>query len=512
MSIRFTTNEVAAVPPFDPNAVADRRSFPTASDLESAFVARDAARDSLQSLLNGALCVTTGQQPVLFLGPLFTLYKALSAAAVAKKFAGKLRRPVVPVFWVAADDHDFAELNHVSIPGSGASVTNVELRPHTADGPLVPAYRELLGDEVTGALRQVFDQQPASEFRPQIEELFADSYRPDNDLATGFAEAMAELVGPFGVIVVRSSDKAIKHAAAPVIRNALELAGDIDTKLSERSTQLVSDGKQIPVRVGDGATVVMLEDSAGRDRLIINGDGKFITRRGGTAYSRKQLLELLDATPERFSANVLLRPVLEASLLPTLAYIGGSTELDYLLQAEPLYRLLEVEPQMFLPRWSASAIRTTTDKTLKKYGIEPRDLAPSRDETVETRIVREGAAENVALLLAKTRQTIEQQYAKLSQEASKIDPTLVKSVESTRNTALSGVNEIEKRFIRQLKRRNETLGTQIAKARGELYPLGKLQERVFSAIPYLCSYGKGFLDEAFIACSQWVDDALTLRS
>jgi bacillithiol biosynthesis cysteine-adding enzyme BshC len=470
--------------------------------LRPAFAAVGSAASGLDALLAGeALCVTTGQQPGLFLGPLFTVYKALSAVALAERLTALLGRTVVPVFWVAGDDHDFLEASHTYQLSRSSDLARLALADHPPDAPLTPMYREPLGPAVTAALDALWQEQPETEFRAEVQAWLARHYVPGATVADAFGDALADLLGPLGLVVFRPTQQAAKEAMRPLLLGALEQAGPLDAALARQAEALRRDGEAAPVPVGEGATLVMLEGAEGRDRLMVD-DGAYHARRSGERYRLADLAALAETAPERFSPNVLLRPVVEAALLPTVAYVGGPGELAYFPQCAPAYEALGIAPQVPVPRWSALAIEARTRKVMDKYALAPDDFRLPEGQ-LEQRLVRGDLPAAAEGALTALRESLEREYGVLRDAAEAIDPTLRKPVESTRNAALAGTRDIEKRLIGHLKQRNETLVQQIARVRTALYPLGKPQERVLGVPPFLVRYGREFLATALAEVRRW---------
>jgi bacillithiol biosynthesis cysteine-adding enzyme BshC len=449
------------------------------------------------------LCVTTGQQPGVLLGPLYTLYKAVTAVALAARLERLLDRPVVPVFWVAGDDHDFLESSHTQVLAGGTEVVRLALPERPAAAPLTPMYREPLGDAVTELLGQFWEAQPNTEFRPDVEAWLARHYTPSATVADAFAGALGELVRDLGLVVFRPTHPAAKEAMRPWIVRALDGAAELDRALHERTAALGAEGRPTPVSVGDGATLVMLEGDAGRDRLVLD-DGSFHARRSGKTYALAELEALATEHPVLFSPNVLLRPVIEAAVLPTLAYVGGPGELAYFPQCDPIYELLGVQPQARVPRWSGMVIEARVRKVLDKYDITPDDLHLAEGQ-LEQRLVRGDVPEAADAAFRRLRHALERDYGDVREAATAIDPTLEKPVESARNAALGGVRDVEKRLVSHLKQRNETLVQQIARARAALFPLGKPQERVLGLPAFLTRYGPDFVTTVLEAATRWLD-------
>ncbi|HET7038847.1 MAG TPA: bacillithiol biosynthesis cysteine-adding enzyme BshC [Gemmatimonadales bacterium] len=500
MTLAFHATPFAPPPDRPPGGRAASARGP-APALRQAFLAHDAAREAVERLFAGALCVTTGQQPGLFTGPLYTLYKALSAAVAARRLQAALGRPVVPVFWVAGDDHDHAEAAHCHLLTASNEVRRLELPPRPPDAPLTPLYRERLDHAVGPLLDAVREDTNPTEFRDGVLDWLARHYRPEADHASAFAGAMAELLGRFGVPVFQPMHPAAKAAMAPLLLRALEEAGPLDMALAEEAGRLAAAGRPVPVTVGERATLVMLEGPAGRDRLV-SDDGALHARRSGERFTPADLRAIADREPERLSPNVLLRPVVEAALLPTLAYVAGPGELAYLPQCGPIYARLGVAPQAAVPRWSGLAVEARIGKVMEKFGIGFDDLRLPEGQ-LEQRLVRGDMPPEAQAALDTLRRALPREFATLKDAATRVDPTLAKPVDSAQHTAETALRDLERRIIGHLKQQNQILVQQVAKARHNLFPLGQHQERVLSVAPYLVRYGPAFLDLAYREIDRW---------
>jgi bacillithiol biosynthesis cysteine-adding enzyme BshC len=470
--------------------------------LAPAFLAFDAAEQSLDELVSGrALCVTTGQQPGLLTGPLLTLYKALTAVAVADRLAAQLRRPVVPVFWVAGDDHDFAEVNHATVLTTANAIEHLVLRDRQPDAPLAPMYREILGPDVETVLARLAEVTPDTEFKTDVLGWLGRHYRADTDLAEAFAGALAELFGRFGMVVFRPTHAAAKRAFAPQLVRALRDADTLDDALAARSAELERVGRTGPVAISPGATTVMIEARSGRDRLMRDG-ADFVTRRSGERWSLRELEAVAESDPTRLSANVLLRPVIEATVLPTLAYVGGPAELSYLPQADPIYATFRIAPQARVARWSGRVVESRVAKVLAKFDVEVEELNAPEGQ-LEGRLVRGGLPNDAADALTALRATLQREFERLTRTAEQLDPTLKKPIQSAGQGALRSVGDVEKRLISHLKKQNDIIVQQLDKARRNLFPGGRPQERTLNGLPFLIRYGNAFLDAGYARCQEW---------
>jgi bacillithiol biosynthesis cysteine-adding enzyme BshC len=475
--------------------------------LEAALVESEARAGAVARLREpGALVVTTGQQPGLFTGPLYTVHKALSAAALARVLERRWERPVVPVFWLASDDHDFAEASQASWVGPDGSLVTAALPARPPEAPLTPMYRQPLGDGVRDALAALEAGLPPSEFREPTLEWLRRHYRAEATVAGAFAGALAELLSPAGIVCLDSAHPAVKRAAAPLIVHALELAADLDRDLDRRSEELGDGARTSGVSLGDGAALVMLEGAQGRDRLVAH-DGGFVTRRARERFSLEQLRRIAAGEPTRLSPNVLLRPVVESALLPTVAYVAGPGELRYLVLTPPVYQRLDVSRQQPVPRWSGILVEPRVDRVLDKFSLQLDDLlAPAG--ALESKLVRSQLPGEAVEAMAALRAAIDAGYDTLARSAEGIDPTLARPVQGARQQALNGTQDVEKKLIQHLKRRQETELSQIARARGAVLPGGKPQERVLTVAPFLARYGPTLLTDLAAAFEAWYEDAL----
>jgi bacillithiol biosynthesis cysteine-adding enzyme BshC len=477
-------------------------------DLAAAVVESPAREAALSRLAQpGALAVTSGQQPGLLTGPLYTIYKALSSAALARTLERQWHRPVVPVFWVAGDDHDFAEASRASWITADGTLRTVTLPSRAADAPLTPMYREPLGpmmDEVFATLEA--DLQPF-EFREWTLEWLRRHYHSTATVAHSFAGALSELLAPAGVICLDSTHPAVKRAAAPYLMRALQRAPELDRALMRRAEELKTLGRDAGVALGDEATLVMLEGEAGRDRLVAS-NRRFQTRRSGEAMDLPALDRIARGAPERLSPNVLLRPVIESALLPTVAYVAGPGELRYLALTPPVYELLGVPRQQVVPRWSGVLVEPRVERVLQKFQLEVEDLLNQPGGALEARVVRSQLPEEAVRALEALRSAIQAGYEELAQSAATIDPTLVRTVEGTRNQALAGLQDMEKKLVQHLKRRQATELAQIARARTVILPEDKPQERVLGIVSFLARYGPSLVTELSQTIEAWYDTAL----
>jgi bacillithiol biosynthesis cysteine-adding enzyme BshC len=450
----------------------------------------------------GALVVTTGQQPGLFTGPSYAVTKALSARGLARALEQRWQRPVVPVYWVPGDDHDLQESGTVSWIGADGNLVSVALPERPAGAPLTPMSRQVLGPEVETALSRFEDSFADTPERQRTVRWLRAHYRPEATVSGAYGGALAELLAPFGVVCLDSAHPVVKRDAAPLLLRAIEQCHALDRELAQRDQVLKEQGTDPGVPVGDGTTLVFLDGELGRDRLVAGPrDGTFQLRRSKRMMSLDDLRRAAEQDPTRLSANVLLRPVVESALLPTVAYLAGPAELRYLALALPLYSALGVPRQEPVPRWSGLLIEPRVTRVLQRYGIGIEELLT--DGNLERRIARQAFPPGTEDALRRLREVIAEAYPPVIRAAAAIDPTLERPADAARRQALFQIEKLEKKLIHHARKRESTELGQVARARLSVRPQGKPQERVISMAGFLARYGDSVLSGLADHIARW---------
>ncbi len=450
----------------------------------------------------GGLAVTTGQQPGLFGGPLFSLYKALGAAALARRLEARLGRPVLPIFWVASEDHDWAEVRGMEV----ATLENEPLRidlPDPAGAGLLPLHRIPLGPEIREAREALLAALPPSDFLPEVREALEASYPEGTTLPEGFAALLARQLHRAGVFLLSPEHPEVQSAALPLLLAEARGARDRSQALEDRARALEEAGYAVQVPILPEGVNLFLEGAAGRDRLFlepgaVGGPGggdepRFRLRREGRTLSLAELEAEAEADPSRLTPNVLLRPVVESALIPTLAYVGGPGELAYHGQTSPVFEAHGIRPPVLHPRPSLVVLERRVTKVMEKFGLDLEAFRRPEHEIVAA-VVRDELPAGVRQALSTLRGELARGARALGVAVREVDPTLQAPAEQIRNQGFSLLDDLEKRVLQALKREQGVVLAQIGKARGQLFPGGKPQERVFPAVYFLARYGPDLLE------------------
>jgi uncharacterized protein YllA (UPF0747 family) len=323
-------------------------------------------------------------------------------------------------------------------------------------------------------------------------------YVPGASLHAACAGAVAEILAPFGVACFDPTHPAAKRAQAPLLRTALTRAADLDAALAA----LPDPGTGIAA--GEGATLVFLTTNAGRDRLLIDGKG-FRARRSGDRFTAKEIAALLESSPERFSANVLQRPVVESALLPTVAYVGGPAEFAYLTrQSRVLYDALGVPRQTPVPRWSGTVIARWAERLLGRLHITAEAVLAD-DGTIAREMLERDFPGDARQAIDALRKQVVRSGSVITAAGKRTDPVLDRAMKGRLARIGQITDDIEAVFLRHLRKRDNIAHAQFVRLLQGLRPHGKPQERVLTAATFLGRFGHAWLNAVFESVSAWAE-------
>ncbi len=425
------------------------------------------------------LVVATGQQVGLYTGPIFTIYKALSAIRLAEDLTARGIR-AVPVFWLATEDHDLEEVNHAWI--FDAANQPLRLEAAVTAQPNQPVGQVPLADGVTGTLAAALDGLPHG---AEVSRWAAEAYAGGATFGSGFQALLGRLLAPHGLLLMDPQAPGLRRLAAPLIRRAIEKAPELTADLLARGQQLARGGYHVQVHVEEKSSLFFLVEGGRRTPLHRDTD---TYESEGSRHSRSELLARLESHPEDFSPNVLLRPVIQDFLLPTVAYIGGPAELAYLAQAEVLYRQLLGRMPVALPRAGFTLLDARADKLLNRYGLTVLDALHGA-AALEQRIAG-------TLIPAELQQTfdagqgqIEAASGAILRQLASFDPTLEAAWALSREKMRYQLGKIRDKTGRESLRRAERARADAAHLLNLIFPEKTLQERLYSVLPFLARHG-----------------------
>lgn len=490
--------EVLAKHEVDRNGVCD-----ALENMNKRWGATEATLKNIQ-LLRDADCVAvvSGQQAGLFTGPLYTIYKSLAAVKLAGCLTTRNTK-AVPVFWIASEDHDFAEVAKAEFISRECKLAAVDA-PADMHAENKPVGLVILSDAISKVVDDLFELLPNSEFAEEMKSLVNGVWQPGRGFVDSFATMMMSLLGRYGLIFLNPLDIELKKLAAPLYAKAALHAPEIAIAIEERSRELETSGYHAQVMATANSFPLFLHDEGGARHAVSRLDnGKYKAKECNEEYSVEQLAELALASPERFSPNVTLRAVVQDYLLPTIAYYGGAAEIAYFAQTAEAYRLLDRPTTPILPRSSLTMVERHTGRILERYGLTLADFFEGPD-VVMKRVVEEHLGADTARRFSIAEQNVNTELDRLRSELQTLDPTLATALDTGRKKINYQLEGLRSRFIRAQLARDEAAQRQLQRAFDQLYPNKALQERHINITSLLARHGTYVIE--------WIFNAINLES
>lgn len=460
-------------------------------DLAHEVAAPDAARAQLESLLQpDSLVVFAGQQPGLYTGPLYTSYKALTVERWAADLSRKLGVRVIACFWLGSDDHDFAEVDHVQLPVAGRLET-LRYVPATAPNG-APLGRIALDPGIESVTDRLAACLPASSRARTVVDGIRQCYAPGVDLAVAFSRMWYRMFPHSALLFVSPDHPLLRKLAAPVLARSVAGDASLSSACEEASRSLQAQGYHRQVTRSPAQTFLFHQRSA--RRAIRRVAASTFAWESARPVGAEELQQLCIEHPDDFSPNVLLRPVVQNSLFPTLGVVLGPAEVAYYAQIGGLHDYFGVPRPAVLPRTSVTLVERNTLQRLRRYGVDLEGLRNDVDREV-VRALDARFPEHLAAELQASAQTIAATFDTVGARLGALDPTLVRTARAAAARARRQMDIVAAKAHASHRRREQEALVQIRAAALHLFPGRAPQERCFNIVYYWARYGHEFLDE-----------------
>jgi bacillithiol biosynthesis cysteine-adding enzyme BshC len=448
------------------------------------FGASPRTLENIAAFSSGASAIVTGQQVGLFGGPAFSIYKALSAITLAKD-AQNLGVDCVPIFWLATEDHDLQEVNQIRIPAADATLETLATTARAAED--APVGTISFGPEISELALRVENLLGGES---EITKLLTECYRPGETFGTAFAKLFARIFAGFGVIILDGSDPELDQIAAPLYLEVIERSPELNRALLHRDEELHAAGYHQQVRITGSSTPLFVIRNGSRIPVHAAAE-KFLI--GHEEMSQQELLQLASSSPESFSPNVLLRPVVQDYLLPTLAYVGGSAEVAYFAQAAAVYQSILGRVTPIVPRFSATLVEAKPQALLERYKLSFSDLFHG-PEALRERIGSHLLGSNLQNSFQQAKTAMERSMIAVREALAHLDKTLVESAQNAESKMLYQLTNLQSRAARAELRHSEVADRHARFLSNTLYPEKTLQEREVAGVYFLAKHGRELLD------------------
>ncbi len=436
-----------------------------------------------------AVVVVGGQQAGLFGGPLYTLYKALTVLALSARLEPVLKRPVVPVFWIASEDSDLAEVNHVSFTGASGALVGVSLGGRTGDK--LPVSRIPLGPGIRAALARLQAELPEGPLTDDLMGSLSRAYVPEAAYPAAFGAWMQDCLKELGLVLIDPSDTGLKQMAAGLFAREIEEKGPVSRAVLKQAEKLRERGYRVQIDLREDMLTLFSQDPA-REAIAV-ADGGFQLKSSGRRATSAELLARLSNDPGSFTPNAVLRPLFQDTILPTLAAVLGPSELAYWAELPTAYAEMGLPMPVLFPRASFTLMEPKVERLLEKHGISFDDIVRHREKILDVLAARE-IPDSLMAGLRDARERSRETWAAIAEEAGAFEKTLKPTAENAARAFSFRLDRLERKIVKAAKRKNDLLQNHCGRILASLWPEGGLQERSLILPPFIARYGKGVMD------------------
>lgn len=435
-----------------------------------------------------AVCLFAGQQAGLFGGPLFSIVKAIATVVSARKRSEELGRPVIPVFWIAADDHDLPEVNHTYVINREGELCKAEYTAQPQHP--VPVGQVQFSDKeaLQKALETMEQCLGKTDLTAYIHELLRRTYTEQDTFDTAFGKLIATLTADYGLVLFSPNDAEAKQLATPLFRAILERHEDLSHRLVETNQRITQAHYHLQVEKTEQATHLFL-NLEGR-KPIIQRDGEYIV--GEKVISRQELFATLETEPERFSPDVLTRPLMQSYLFPVVGQLGGPSEIAYFAQINPLFELFNLPVPVHSSRPTVTLLEKKHEKIMQEYDISFEDLTGDIEQVIN-RVLSKSFPEDIEQAFEKLRQDVFRRFEEFKERSLEFDPTLKEFAKQSVGKIDFTLKTFEGKVFSAHKKHSKEVRDRIYRLQNAVYPNRGMQDRTLNISYFVAKYGPGII-------------------
>lgn len=466
------------------------KSISLLKDFNRKFGAEKKTLQSIERLSDDrSIAVVTGQQLTLLGGPLFTIYKIISAIHFAKKWEKQFNIPCVPVFWLADEDHDYEEIASLGLPLKDDH-RKVSL-PNESD--LEKRVSEIeLNSNFENFKKEIVESQFDTDFTDQLWRKLDACYQPGTTIGEAFGRLVLDLFKDYGLILAGSVEPSIKQHLSSVLIKSVQGVSEQYKLLEAKSNDLVSNGYHAQVHL-QHSNLFWIDEEGNRTKLSFD-DNTWTADENGSSWSSKELIEEIEQKPDRFSPNVFLRPILQNELLPTFAYIAGPGEISYHAQMKDFFGEFDQTMPVIVPRFSATLMESGIDRIFEKLPFDVSDYN-ERIEDLESRFIEQSDSPDIEFIFDGWKSEVDEVSEARIEKIKNIDTTLEGSSEKAKAAFFTELDKLKGKVYRSVKDQEKTQLNRIRKIKSNLFPNGNLQEREVAFIYFMNKYGLDIWDQ-----------------
>jgi bacillithiol biosynthesis cysteine-adding enzyme BshC len=452
--------------------------------------------ENINSLENeNCFAVMTGQQPGILTGPLYTIYKAITAIKLSDFLKRKYNDyNFIPIFWMETNDHDFKEVNKINIIQKDKSLLSLTYKPEK-EFENRPVGEITFDEKIGDLLKNFYELLSDNEFKSEIINLLTKSFQISTSIGTSFRMIMTHLFKGKGLILLDPSDPEFKKLAKDIFLKISENCEKLNENFSQTYHKLKEHNYQPEVIIKKNSLNLFYHKSGERHPLYINNDN-IILKNNKFMFKKQELNEIITKSPELFSPNVLTRPIIQDFIFPTVSYVAGPTEICYFSQISDAYKLTEIPMPIIFPRSSITIIDKKISKIIKSLNIQPKELIENRN-LLEEKLTEKYKSQELINLFQESETTFKIVHQKISSKAETFDITLKDGVEKSFKKIFYQLNKIEGKFNKIFQEKNSIIKKQTNEINNLILPNGKLQERNLNIFTFISKYGMSFIGFLF---------------
>ncbi|CAM3575821.1 bacillithiol biosynthesis cysteine-adding enzyme BshC [Marinicrinis lubricantis] len=451
------------------------------------------AMESIRALLRPeTLVIIGGQQAGLLTGPVLVMYKAITIIQEAKKASAALGKPVVPVFWIAGEDHDMNEVNHIQVlnPQGKFEKLSLDSRIQALEGV---SHVSISQDDWNEVMEKLEAYLIDTEFKSQLVGKLREIHQQSGTLSDAFARTMAWLFAEHGLVLMDAADPNIRALERPMFRELLEQHEALNEMIVKQGEALVRDGFPLQAEPAEHQVNLFMR-SGGRRKLLQYEDGRFQDKQGTESWTKEELLTFIEEHPERFSNNVFTRPLMQEFLFPVLGTVLGPAEIAYWGLLKPAFEHLDMEMPVLIPRTEITFVESTVQKHLDKYELTAEDVMERYEEKLQAWLKDQDHID-IEGQFHRVRDEFIRLYRPVVESLKQIQPGMNQLGNTNMEKILEQIVFLENKAKKALIDRHGTAMRQWEKMYASLKPMGKYQERVYNVFVYLNKYGMQWLED-----------------
>ncbi|MBN2424295.1 MAG: bacillithiol biosynthesis cysteine-adding enzyme BshC [Calditrichaceae bacterium] len=453
-------------------------------------------KTNLERLKKGkASIIITGQQLGLFVSPLYTVYKALTAIKLAEQLNTALTdQNFVPVFWLEGEDHDFEEINHFNIQEPKGNIRTYSLHE---DENRLPVAKRMLPPQITDLINNLKSDLQQTEFSEHLFDRLTEIYQPGSGWLDSFRQQMQCIFDSLGLLYFNPTSKRIKDLSLPFINKLIDNNESFLTKINEQSEEIRQNGYALQVQLQNDYSYIYLTDNKKGRQPVFRKNNKFYLKDTDDIWSADQLKTTFSRNPAQYSSTVLVRPIWQSWLLPVVSYVAGPSETAYWSQLLPAFKVFGLSMPHLTPRNSITLIENRIKRYLEKYGLSADEIEPDFNRFLKHSIFKQQQFNDLKNSFKEINKQLNLFQTQIDGELNELDPTLKTPFDKTLTSVKSTINNFEKRILKRIDEMNSTMSNHLDIIHKNIWPLGKRQERIFSSVYFMNKYGQEWINSVY---------------